>query len=114
MSQPPSAHAVVSNYLAAQSGLDRETIPSILQEMIPREPTTLHERRKLFRARVQKLMCNKSHQRYVQDIAMTTDQGLKMVRDAAVSRSSIGHATLIERLRQQRIERSRSHTSNEN
>jgi hypothetical protein len=114
MSQPPSAHDVVSNFLAAQSGLDRETIPLTLQEMIPREPTTLYERRKLFRARVQQMMMNKSHQRYVQDIAMTTDQGLRMVRDAAVGRSSIGHATLIEHLRQQRIARSRSHTSNEN
>lgn len=82
-------------------------------QLISREPT-VRERKKAFRLKVTEMFIRKMRNKYTHDINITSDQGLRMVRDGAVARSSIGHATLIERLRQERIARSHIRTSNEN
>lgn len=108
------AARAVSIFLSSLSDGDPDRSPLTSQEMIPREPTTLHERRQMLRLRVKEMLVRKMRNKYLHDVNITTDHELRKVRDAAVSHTSIGHASLIESLRQERIARSRVHANNEN
>lgn len=71
--------------------------------MVQREPTVKDTRKKELRERIRMMLANKQKRLMVSEMMCTKDSGLKLVRDAASSRSSLAYSSLIQKFRELRI-----------
>jgi hypothetical protein len=71
---------------------------------IPREPTTLYERKKDFRKRAQEMQRRKLRHNMISNMCISSDSILKDVRDHASSMCYLNYAEFIQKFREARIE----------